>query len=189
MSRAYRIRLSQTLGRVVHVDDSLRAPLELLPVLPAERMLALLGRELERRGFEIDAAAGTARRAAARGVTVEVDLRGGEVNIRIDQERDMTVSSTVAALPDRSAEDQGLAALAEALRGRLEERLDDARDQLRRDATARLEGQLGELRAELDGAINHATAEALKERARQLGEVEEVNEDPETGSLTIRVRL
>ena len=33
------------------------------------------------------------------------------------------------------------------------------------------------------------TAEALKEKARKLGEIEEMHEDAETGELTIKVRL
>ena len=54
--------------------------------------------------------------------------------------------------------------------------------------TAKLEGQLRDLREELDGAVNRVTAEALKQRARELGEVQEIHEEP-NGSLTIKVRV
>ena len=43
-----------------------------------------------------------------------------------------------------------------------------------------------EIRGVLDA---HLTAEALKEKARQMGEIEEMVEDAETGSLTITVKL
>lgn len=52
-----------------------------------------------------------------------------------------------------------------------------------------LEGKLRDLRAELDSIANRVTAEALKVRASQLGEIREITEDPETGSLTIKVRV
>ena len=52
-----------------------------------------------------------------------------------------------------------------------------------------LEGKLGDLRKELDQISNRVTAEALKQKAASMGEVQEVSEDPESGSLTIRVKI
>ena len=46
-----------------------------------------------------------------------------------------------------------------------------------------------QLRGELDDAVNRATGEALKEKARQLGEVQEISENAETGELIIRVKV
>jgi hypothetical protein len=77
----------------------------------------------------------------------------------------------------------------ELARARLEKRATDAGELLREDLTRRLEGRLRDLKQELDGVTNRVTAEALKVRARQLGTVEEISEDPATGSLTIKVRL
>ena len=53
----------------------------------------------------------------------------------------------------------------------------------------KLEKKLGDLRKELDSVTTRVTAEALKEKARTLGEIEELHEDSETGELTIKVRL
>jgi DNA topoisomerase-3 len=55
--------------------------------------------------------------------------------------------------------------------------------------TATLERRFGALRPELDQVTMKVTAGALEERASQLGVIEERSEDPETGALTLRVRL
>ena len=41
------------------------------------------------------------------------------------------------------------------------------------------------LREELDQAVNRITAEALKQKAAQIGQIKELTEDPQSGSLTI----
>jgi len=186
MSRAFRIRVSESITRVIHVDDGICAPLDLLPVLPRERMDALLAQELERRGFELDGA--TARRDEGDGVVIEVDIETRQVSLSVAEDREVEEVATASAIPDKS-EDQGRAKLERAVQEQLETALDERQEKLRVKATERLERKLGDLRAELDGVINRVTAEALKERAGQLGEVEEVHEDLETGSLTIKVKL
>ena len=55
--------------------------------------------------------------------------------------------------------------------------------------TDRLEAQLGDIRKELHQAVNRVTAEALKQKAAQLGQIKEVTEDPQSGSLTIKVEV
>jgi hypothetical protein len=62
-------------------------------------------------------------------------------------------------------------------------------EKLRQEVSARLESKLRDLRKELDGAVGRCLGEALKEKARTLGEIEEISEDEEGGSLTIRVRV
>jgi hypothetical protein len=55
--------------------------------------------------------------------------------------------------------------------------------------TDRLEGQLRDLRQELDQVVNRVTAESLKRKAAQLGQIKEMTEDPQAGSLTIVVEV
>ena len=38
MSRAIQVRVSESVVRTVHVEDGVQSPLELLPVLPPDRM-------------------------------------------------------------------------------------------------------------------------------------------------------
>src|SRR5207249_4086917 len=52
MSRAYRIRVCESLRRVLRAHDRVSTQLELLEILSAEEMAELLSQELEKRGFE-----------------------------------------------------------------------------------------------------------------------------------------
>ena len=48
MSRAYRVSVSESLSKEVRVEDGLCSRLELLPILPKERLGELLAKELEK---------------------------------------------------------------------------------------------------------------------------------------------
>src|SRR6516162_2316251 len=71
MSRAYRIRVRESLTRVVRAHDQVSTQLELLEVLPREELADMLARELESRGVRRE---GRTVVRAGRGVTVEVEL-------------------------------------------------------------------------------------------------------------------
>jgi hypothetical protein len=75
------------------------------------------------------------------------------------------------------------------LRADLERRIDQKQEKLQKTASERLEAKLNEVKPELQEAANRVTAEALKEKARQMGQVKEVIEDREAGSLTIKVEV
>src|SRR5271170_3671404 len=84
MSRSYRVSVSGSVDRIVHVDDGVCTSLELLPILPRERMTEHLADELVRRGFTRDGK--TARRPMEDGVVVEVDVETGAVTVRVTRE-------------------------------------------------------------------------------------------------------
>ena len=46
-----------------------------------------------------------------------------------------------------------------------------------------------DVRKDLNDAVNSITREALKRKAAQLGQIKEMTEDPEAGSLTIKVEV
>ena len=60
---------------------------------------------------------------------------------------------------------------------------------LQKQITDQLEAQLSDLKSELDQAVNRATAEALKQKAAQIGQIKQVTDDIEAGSLTIVVEV
>ncbi|PID39892.1 MAG: hypothetical protein CSA65_00490 [Proteobacteria bacterium] len=188
MSRAYRIAVSESLRRHVWVGDGVETTLELLSVLPQDRMATLLAAELSKLGVEREG--DTCRRVDDEGVTIEVELLEGTVTVSLSAEAELELErETVAA----SYTQEGLKEAANERREQLQRRLEAAADAkeeaLRLAVSEKLERKLRDVQAELDGAVNRATAAALKEKAAQLGEIEEISEDVESGELTIRVRL
>ena len=93
MSRAYRIKVRESLRRVIRAEDRVSTQLEMLEVLPPEQMAELLAEELKRRGFEEK---GDALVRKQNGVTVtrrseerHRDRRGGGVaRGRLEGEKD-----------------------------------------------------------------------------------------------------
>lgn len=188
MSRAYRIRISESLRRHVQVDDGIQSKLEILDILPPEQTAALLERELEAAGFE-HRDDGQWLRVDDDGVEVRVESNSGTVTVsaqadaELDLERERVI--TAWAENDASSRERGRQVLQRELEGEVEQHQRDLQAQV----TEVLEGKLGDLRKELDQISNRVTAEALKQKAASMGEVQEVSEDPQTGSLTIRVKI
>lgn len=198
MSRAYRVRVAESLRTTVRGEDCVTGSVELLEVLPREEMAGVVAAELEAGGFE-RRPDGTMARVAG-DVEVVVDPRTGAVTARAVAEReldlrdeactnvtdDRDVGMTEAAWDARVAGAQ--AALREQARARLAAQASAQALALRQEATAALEKALADVRPALDAAVNRATAAALKRRAAQLGTIKEIAEEPD-GSLTIKVEL
>ncbi len=189
MSRAYRIRVRESLKRVLKAHDRVSTQLELLEVLPAGQMAGLLAEELQRRGFAPD---GDGLARTDDGVTVRVDPSGGAVTVEAKASRQVELD---AEREGRAYDDMGPAAqkvrddLKEQAKQELERKAGREEAELQSRVTERLEKRLGDLRQELNGAVNRVTAEALKIKAAQLGQIKELTEDAETGSLTIVVEV
>jgi hypothetical protein len=189
MSRAYRIRVRESLRRTIRAHDRVSTQLELLEVLPPEPMAQLLTEELKRRGFEEQD--GTLVRRQ-KNVTVRVDPKTGTVTVEAEASRDAALKGEADG---RAYDDMGPNSravekkLREELRQSLEKEAEQQAAELQSKVTDALERELGDLRRELDGAVNRVTAEALKQKAAQLGQIKEMTEDPQTGSLTIVVEV
>lgn len=189
MSRSYRIAVKESTNRVIRAEDRVSTQLEILEILPPEQMASLLAGELEKQGFERQ---GDVLVRKENGVTITVDPQKGTV----------TVSAEVAEKVKLEAEREGRAyddagAGAKAVREQLRKEAQEVLDKQAKEKTAglqskvtdKLEGQLGDLRKELDGVVNRVTAEALKQKAAQMGQIKEMTEDPDTGNLTIVVEV
>jgi hypothetical protein len=172
--------------QTVHVEDGIRSPLELLPILPAARMADLLASELEKLGFVRDG--DVARRAGADGIEVIVDLVASTVTVKISADKELTASATATAIVDEDLAVRPTEALRKKAIAEATHDVAAQKATLQREVTARLEGKLADLRAELDGAIGRATIGALTERASQLGTIEELVTD-EAGNITIKVKV
>jgi hypothetical protein len=189
MSRAYRIQVRESLRRILRAHDRASTQLELLEVLPAEQMAQLLTEELQGRGFEEKGGALVRQR---NGVTVTLDPKSGTLTIETQAEERTVLKGKKEGSAYDDVGPQAKAVrnqLKELLQRDLEKQAGEKTAELQSKVTEKLEQQLGELRLELDGAVNRVTAEALKQKARQMGRIKEMSEDPQTGSLTIVVEV
>jgi hypothetical protein len=186
MSRAYRISVKESLARHVEVEDGISSKLELLPLLSKERMRELLAAELVGKGFVREGHA--VSRDEGKGVVTHIDLDTGEVDITAEGHADVSVESARVVVSDRQSVEREEAKVRSSLREGLERELSAEEEALRREVAAGLEARLKGLKPELDGVVNRVTATALKQRAAELGTVEEVKEDAD-GGLTIKVRV
>lgn len=186
MSRAYRISIKESLAQHVQVEDGVSSTLELLPILQKDRMRELLGQELEARGFTREGV--TASRTEKNGVEVEVNLETGQVSATAQGHQELKLETERTAVIDQAAKDEREASLRKVAQEALKREAKSEEEALRKKVTQQLEGTLRDLKGELDTVVNRVTAAALKTRAAELGQVEEVHEDA-NGGLTIKVRV
>lgn len=186
MSRAYRISVKESLSRHVEVEDGVCSSLELLPILARERMAELLASELEQRGFTREG--NIAQRKEGDGVVVAVNLETGEVSVTAEGHAQVNLETERTAVVDNTLAGERERLLRDAARQSLEREAQAEAEALRRKVTEQLEGKLRDLKEELDGAVNRVTGAALKQRAAELGQVEEIHEEA-NGSITIKVRV
>jgi hypothetical protein len=190
MSRAYRIRVRESLKKVLRASDHVRTELELLEILPPEQMGQLLTEELERRGFHKQ---GKKLTRHDEGVVIEIEPETGTVTVKAEAEERVDLEGSREVIADaeqgRSLAQQTRKAAQQEVRKDLEKKASDQEAQLQQKITERLAGRLQDLRQELDQAVNRVTAEALKRKAAQIGQIKEMTEDPQSGSLTIVVEV
>jgi hypothetical protein len=190
MSRAYRIQVKESATRELKGEDEVCTRLELLDILPPEETAALLRGELKNRGFE-EKADGTLTRKDG-GLTVTVDPCNGEVSVKSE------ASETVNIHVDRQGvgfDDVGAlqttleAKLRKKAKEDIETKAGQEKAKLQAKATADLERHLDELQPELGKVVNKVTRDALKAKAARMGNVKEIAEDEETGTMTIKVEV
>lgn len=189
MSRAYRVRVRESLDRTLRAEDCVSTQLEIIEVLPPEQMAGLLAAELEARGYRRE---GNVLVRKEEGVVITVDAGTGRVTVKAEACEKVRVE---AEQEGRAYDDTGASGkavreqLLKNVQSDLEHRAKEKEAELQGKVTSELEGQLIDLRQELDGAVNRATAEALKIKAAQLGRIKEIAEDKAAGSLTIVVEV
>jgi hypothetical protein len=188
MSRAYRVRVRESVRHTVRAEDHVSTALELLEILPREEMADLLREELIGRGF-YEEGQGKALVRRGDGLTIEVDSATGSVTARAEVSEEVEHHGEREGYADTdggiSGRKRAEAALRERLREELEAKAGRGDGRVQKKATDLLEGALVDLRGELDRVVNRVTAEALKRKAARLGQIKEMTEDPEAGSLTI----
>ena len=188
MSRSYRIRIRESLRRVIRAADHVSSQLELLEILPPQQMVEILAAELLKGGFQRQ---GQHAVRKDKGTTVTVDLETGDVTVTAEGQEKVVLSQEREA---RVYDDAGPRAkdvrkqVGDKLRESLESEASAKQAALQKQVTDRLEGELADIKQELDRAVNRATATALKQKAAQMGHIKTLSEEP-NGSLTIVVEV
>jgi len=188
MSRSYRIKVSETVRKHIRVGDAVHTKLQLLNVLPAARMAQLLAAELAKEGFE-EQDDGSWLRVEEDGTRVVIDTETATVRVSAEAEVDFEKDLTLEGRVEEEVMERGKQRLAKQAKKQLEAEADKVQEALQGELTDRLSKRLRDLHAELDKVSNRTMVAALKERAGQMGEIKEVSEDPESGALTIRVKV
>src|SRR5262245_29005282 len=190
MSRAYRIKVRETLKRVLRASDHVSTELEVLEILPPEQMAQLLTEELEQRGFRKQ---GKKLTRHDKGVGIEIEPESGTVPVKGEAGERVELEGSRDVIADaewgKSLKQETRKTAGKEVRKDLEKKAEEKAAKLQQQITERLEGRLADLRKELDQAVNRVTAEALKRKAAQIGQIKELTEDPQSGSLTIVVEV
>jgi hypothetical protein len=189
MSRSYRISVRECVNRVIKAEDRISTQLEILEVLPPEQMAGLLSDELANQGFEKEGEVLVRREG---NLTITVNPNTGEVTVaaetseqvKVEQERHGRAYDDIGPHASQVREQLRQEAVRDA-----EKKVDEKTGVLQGKVTDQLEGRLGELRGELDKVVNKVTAEALKRKAASMGQIKQMTEDEQTGSLTIVVEV
>lgn len=189
MSRAYRIRVKESISQDLSASDEVCSDLEILEILPGDQMAELLEGELKGRGFEEKE--GKLVRTKD-GVIVSVDAKSGEISVKTEKKDHVELETEKEGW---SYDDVGPRAnqvkkqLADQAKQDLERRAQRQQEKLQTEATEQLEGVMDDVRKDLNDAVNSVTREALKRKAAQMGRIKEMSEDPEAGSLTIKIEV
>ncbi|QVL33673.1 hypothetical protein KIH39_07125 [Telmatocola sphagniphila] len=189
MSRAYRISLRESSKRDISASDEICAELELLEILPAEQMRALLQEELLQRGFTQQ---GEILVRQKQGLNIEVNPKTGEVKVGAVHSSEVEVESERDCLgfDDLGPSQEELKArLKKEIAADLENKLGEEQKRLQELTSEKLEKSVQKTSEELDRIVNAVTRAALKKKAASMGQIQEISEDPETGSLTIKLEV
>jgi len=189
MSRSYRVSVRECVNRVIKAEDRISTQLEILEILPPEQMAGLLADELEKGGYRRE---GNLLVKEEDGVVVSIDAESGEVTVssqaseatKVEGERHGRAYDDIGPHASQVRDN-----LRQELQRDIEKKVEDKTSQLQSKVTDQLEGKLGDLRSDLDKVVNRVTAEALKRKAASLGQIKEMTEDPQSGSLTIVVEV
>jgi hypothetical protein len=187
MSLSYRVKLQ--VSEVVSADDKTVHQLDLRPVLDPEDMKALLRQSLQGRGFEQEGEDKLVRKEKT-GETITVDLESLQLTAELEAESQ--VRGEVEGWGDAETRDNAKRSASSRAQEQAENMVEQGRKDTQRKVTRQLaEGEAGRLE-EMNKVLQDVYSEALKQKARKMGEVVEQHEgtnDRGEYELVIKVEL
>lgn len=177
MSQLYRLQLSSSVSRTVTASDSVCYPIRLTAIQPEDEMVELLREALLRHGFEPDGEDHLLRGRGPEGEDLVVDLDAMTLTATLEEEKEL-VTQAAAHGTGESRREARVRAEAEldANREAAEQRLEREGKQVQRQLSRRLERSEAARNRQLHEVLQEVYAEALKRKARTLGDVTELRE-------------
>jgi hypothetical protein len=171
-----RVITSDNLKDQVHVEGVVHLEVKLLPLLGDARMKDMLRRTLREQGWTEDPDGGLSR--DFNGATATLAPDGGAVTLRVTNTTEVQakLQGSVAKTASNTEEREAVKELNAQAKAALDRQREQARERLEREQIRVLAAAEPELRAKLQEALNRTYREALEERARELGELESLQE-------------
>jgi len=166
---------TRELEGAVHVEDRVVIAVRMLPVLQGDAMGATLREVLAEQGWEAQPDGSMTR--VFDGVTATLDA--GASSVTVSRTADATVSAkgtAVAKEGDAADEARAKSVAQRNAEKALEAQRAQATEKLQAENAQALTRAEPSVRAALQEALNRVYRKALEERARQLGEVESIDE-------------
>ncbi len=180
--------VSRDMKGAVHVEGEISVEVKMLPILADEAMRAALQRVLAEKGWEKSAEGTMSKRFG--GATATLSADGKTVTLRVEKQSEVSGRASVQQSADESDEKAERRA-ERAAEKNLESEKARVKTRLEEEGTKALLREEPGLRSALQEALNRVYREALEQRARDLGEVESVQERGDVGGdyeVTVVVR-
>ena len=193
MSQTYKVRVKQTIRDTVNVGREWRQKIDLLQLLPADRMGGLLALELEKDGWE-KAQDGKVTKKHDQ-FDLEFDPVTRQLKIVYEQEQDIELDidreiDVYDYLDDESrANQEGHRKVIREADAELKEESQLLEKEMLKELESTQDEMLQEIDQVMQDKVEKAQIEALKEKARSLGDIQSISENIEAGEVTIRVKV
>jgi hypothetical protein len=185
MSLSYRVSLE--VAEVVSADDKTIHQLDLRDILPEDEMKDLLREQLLARGFE-EGEDGKLVREEDGGETITVDLETLEVTTELESESE--VKGKVDAWGDAESRQSARRQAEGSARSQADALVERGRKETQRKVTQQLADGERERIEEMNHTLQDVYAEALKRKARRMGEVIEQSEGTtENGEYELVIKV
>lgn len=195
MSQTYRVRAKETVEETVEVGKKWKKKIRTLPVLPKERMHDLIADQFEQDPDWEKTDEGTYKKEIDENWSLELDPESlqleveyqDEESISIEKEEEMNVYDH--GDNEERAKEKGQAQLKAKLQKEAEDQGKEWQEASKEKAKEQYENEIEQkVSKEIKEKVEKGNVEALKEKARSLGQVESEN-DKGNGEYQVKIRL
>ena len=193
MSRMYRVCIKETVSISTKSDDRILRDIVLQRILPQEEMTDIFEQRLQEQGFEQE---GSLYRKELEGLPLEIDLhaKNSQGSPIIQARLQICVEEDVQIEVDLEGRAYSEAAAAQDARRQIQKLKEDGHSKAQEKLDAQVEERLQKAASQaeeiLHSLLQETYAEALKQKAAQIGTVLEQSESTdENGSYELKIRI